>query len=82
MPITETLPVAEGPKQTVRSSDHFFHLLSKLLNLGNIHGQEENAADAKDRYRFHKKRQTASKRACGQPGNFVSTGPGGDVVIS
>ncbi|XP_018359592.1 PREDICTED: uncharacterized protein LOC108758881 isoform X2 [Trachymyrmex cornetzi] len=58
-------------------------MLEKLLScLGNIHGQEETTADATDRYRPHKKRQTVSKRACGQPKNFASTGPGGDVVVS
>lgn len=78
-PITERLPVAKGPKQIELVS--FFHLLAKLLNLGNIHEQEETAADTRDRYCFRKKRQTVSKRVCGQPGNFASTVPGGDVVI-
>lgn len=76
--ITEKLPVTRGP----RSFERFF-VLEKLLScLGNIHGQEETTADARDRYRLRKKRQTVSKRACGQPKNFASTGPGGDVVVS
>ncbi|XP_011057472.1 PREDICTED: uncharacterized protein LOC105147859 [Acromyrmex echinatior] len=58
-------------------------MLEKLLShLGNIHGQKETTADATNCYHPRKKRQTVSKRACGQPKNFASTGPGGDVVVS
>jgi len=58
-------------------------MLEKLLSyLGNIYEQKETTADATDCYHPRKKRQTVSKRACGQPKNFASTDPSGDVVVS